>query len=462
MDTNRPGFIATLLIVCVTGCAGPHKLARDEQLSLSSQPRIHAVHHGPATVFVVREPAATAAVLDASADSGGSDGTRLQHDQPVDPAPYVKSRLVRALQANLHLANVRAAPDAVANDDLKTLKDVFKTGVVLDVRTMKWGRDDSRGYYSVRARMVRLEDSTVLWKTTCNARWLNDHKPFGAQLRVASDDCAARLSARVLGKDRRPVLVTGHAIPAEGLPAIPRIVADEQPIELPGLEMTPEERTQFEDERSARIDSRTKMSFGGAGADPRVVVGCAFFLPVCVVAGAAAVAVGWGINRTAASAREPSLIPERDSARLAAMLKEQTTSASLAERVSRLPESASVPAAMEAGFPRLVVRMRGALTDFSGRRIGVSIVAQAQAFPSPGTAWEPTEHRYEISALAWTAKDDEVVRQEIDEALDALADSIGSAYSPRLPGGTVNEPGKSVEARGPAPEDARQLAHQQQ
>src|SRR6266704_1069236 len=226
VKTNHHRFIASLLIVSITGCAGPHKLARDDQISLSSQPEIHAVHHRPATIFAAREPTTTAVLLDTPADPAVSESTRPQREQPEDPAPRVKSRLVGALQANLKLTNVDTVSDPLQNDDVKTLEDVFKTGVVLDVRTMKWGRDGYRGYYTVRARMVRLEDSSVLWKTTCSARWANDWKqPLAAQLRMASDDCAAQLSAKVLGKDPKPVAVTGHVIPAEGLPSVPRIVA---------------------------------------------------------------------------------------------------------------------------------------------------------------------------------------------------------------------------------------------
>jgi len=122
--------------------------------------------------------------------------------------------------------------------------------------------------------MVRLDDSTVLWKTTCSARWLDDGKPLGAQLNVASDDCAVQLSAKALGRDR-PVSVTGHTIPAGGLPSAPRIVVDEHPIELTGFEMTPEERAQFEVQRSARIDQQAEVRL--SGGDKREGSYCALF-----------------------------------------------------------------------------------------------------------------------------------------------------------------------------------------
>src|SRR5258707_5394616 len=139
--------IAGLLIVSITACAGPNKLARDEQLALSSQPKIHAVHHRPAAAFAAREPITTAALRDTPADPTVGESTRPQREQPEDPAPRVKSRLVSALQANLKLTNVGTVSDPLQNDDVKTLKDVFKTGVVLDVRTMKWGGDDYQGNY---------------------------------------------------------------------------------------------------------------------------------------------------------------------------------------------------------------------------------------------------------------------------------------------------------------------------
>src|SRR6059036_1999054 len=107
------------------------------------------------------------------------------------------------------------------------------------------------------------------------------------------------------------MLVTGHAIPAEGLPSVPRIVVAEQPIELTGFEMTPEERARFEEQRSARIDSRAEVSLGGGGGDPRGILICVLLLPVCIVVIAGTMAVVSGVKHAKASAREPSLIPEQ-------------------------------------------------------------------------------------------------------------------------------------------------------
>jgi hypothetical protein len=421
---RRP--IASLLIVSMTGCAVP--LVHEDRVSLSSQPKIHSVHHRPAAGFVVREPTVVAAPTDTPANPTVGERSRLQRVLPEDPAPRVKSRLVGALQANLNLTNVHTVPSPLENDDVNTLKDAFETGVVLDVRTMKWGGDDSRVSYYARARMVRLEDSTVLWKAACSARSANGEGSLEVNLLKAADDCAAQLSARLLGKKYMPVSVAGHAVPVEGLPNAPQIVLDVGPIELAGIEMTPEERAQFEERRAARIARHTEMESG------RMVVGmldprCLVLLPVCFVALGAAGAAA----HSRASAREPSLIPEENGARLASLLKKHATGVSLATRILRSFEFASVSAAVEAGSPRLVVRMKAARLEYVGTRIRVTIVAQAQAFPSTGARWEPTEHRYEFPSRAWTTNDAELVRREIDGALDALAESISWTYLSKLP-----------------------------
>lgn len=80
-----------------------------------------------------------------------------------------------------------------------------------------------------------------------------------------------------------------------------------------------------------------------------------------------------------------------------------------------------------------------------------------------GVEWAPTEHRYEFASLAWTVNDGELVRREINGALDAPAESIWLTYyvPAKLPDETVKEPRKSVQAAGPLLEDFRQLLNQQ-
>lgn len=88
-------------------------------------------------------------------------------------------------------------------------KETFRTGAVLDVRTMKWGIDNNRAKYSARARLVRLADSTILWEATCNefvadkakpgptmeALTANDGELLKTKLGEAADLCADQLWA---------------------------------------------------------------------------------------------------------------------------------------------------------------------------------------------------------------------------------------------------------------------------
>lgn len=214
MTTIARTAISALTLTLVAGCAGQQtRLASADLRSLSSQTQIHVVHHLPARIFWVEGSGYTAVGVLISplvVIAQGQESQKLRDDlRLADPAPHVKDRLMRALQTNLNLTNARAVSDPPKNDDVETLKQVFRTGVVLDVRTMKWGIDNNRAKYSARARLVRLADSTIFWEATCNefvadkgkprptreALTANDGELLKAKLRVAADGCADQLSA---------------------------------------------------------------------------------------------------------------------------------------------------------------------------------------------------------------------------------------------------------------------------
>lgn len=418
VKTSYRRTIAAFLVVSMAGCAAPRQLAREHRPSFSPQTKVHAVHYAPAEVFMPRDhTAASLALRTPGVRETMRMGEALQRSKAVvDPAPQLESRLVRALQANVHLANVQIATDLPPNDDVGTLKELFKTGNVLDVRTMKWGYTN----YSARARLVDLSDSTILWEATCSV-------PAAAGLHKAAEDCAAQLAGAALGVSRKAVSVRG-AVPDAHLLAPPRIEVDGQPVQITGFDISAEERAKYEEQRAARIDAAGDAAARRATGGPPLAQ-CVLLLPCLVATGAAAVVAG-GVARAKASA-EPSLIPEKEGARLEAVLKERATSAALAERMRRLSWPASAPAAAQAATPRLVVRLKAAQAAPGGR--GVFIVAQAQAFPAAGAEWAPTEHRYELSSAAWTANDPASVQGEVDGALDALAESITWTYLSILP-----------------------------
>lgn len=217
MCTIARAAIPASILMLLAACAGQQtRLTPDDLRSLSSQPQVHVVHHMPARAFWVEGSGYTAVGVLLSplvVIAQGHESMKLREDLRLDdPAPRVKERLIHALPTNS--ANMRVVSTPPKNDDVGTLKEFFQTGVVLDVRTMKWGIDNNRAKYSARARLVRLADSAVVWEATCNefiagkaeprptreALVANDGELLKARLREAADGCADQLAAWATGK----------------------------------------------------------------------------------------------------------------------------------------------------------------------------------------------------------------------------------------------------------------------
>jgi hypothetical protein len=246
------------------------------------------------------------------------------------------------------------------------------------------------------------------------------------------------------GKKSQPPAYVSSAdhIPVGGLPAVPRIVVDEQPLELFGFGLTPAERKKFDEERSQRIHGRGKQQAQRDldNVDKQLPFMCAVLLPLCPLFLPMTYGVAWTMGhawgRVEGAVQEPSLIPRRDGLRLAAAFKERATGASLQERTARLAGTGSRPAAGDEALPRLVIRLTAVQLNYRGREIHITAGAQAQAFASPSTSWTPTEHVYKSHARsldAWISDNDALVIQEIEDALDALARNIWETYSPKQP-----------------------------
>jgi hypothetical protein len=206
----------TLLAACA---AQPPAPMMGDELALSLQPQIHAVHHESQRSFSVQSTGyIVAAVLLPTplvflAASADGDGLKREYGLE-DPVARMKQRLVSSLESSLKLTNVTAVSAPLLDDDIETLKRAFENGVVLDVRTVRWGIDNNRGSYSARARLVRLADSSVLWEATCHdlvagragatrtraALVANNGELLKSELREAADACADQLAGWVSGK----------------------------------------------------------------------------------------------------------------------------------------------------------------------------------------------------------------------------------------------------------------------
>ncbi len=216
------GISAVMLVaeLTIAGCAGQQaRLTAENRKSLSSQPEVHAVHHSPSRVFTYESTgysAASALFTPLLAIAQVYEGTGLQRDLRLeDPVQRAQDRLVSKLQAHFNVTNVHVVPDPPKNDQIATLKQVFQKGLVLDIRTMNWGLDNSRAMYSARARLLRLEDSTLLWQATCKyvadatlpspsmaSLKANDGELLKTKLLDAADGCADQLSAWAIAEDR--------------------------------------------------------------------------------------------------------------------------------------------------------------------------------------------------------------------------------------------------------------------
>jgi len=212
--------VATVVVaglLLLTGCAGQMaRLDAEDRKALSSEPEVHAVHHKLRFGFAVDSTGHRATGILVSplfAIVGASQGMALEKEFGLeDPAPQVKARLVTALQSDLGVASVRVVDEPPVDDAVTTLDRQIRTGIVLDVLTLKWGLYNARAQYSARARLIRLSDARILWEATCKSvAGAKEPSPemqalkakggelLKAKVGEAATTCADQLSAWMVG-----------------------------------------------------------------------------------------------------------------------------------------------------------------------------------------------------------------------------------------------------------------------
>lgn len=204
-------FVASFL---AAGCAGQQvQLGDADRRGLASQP-VHAVHYPPARIFFVESSGYTTAavlfsplvVLAQTAESR-SLASELELEDPVG---RVKERLSAALESRTKVNRVASPPE---RSDPETLRKVLGSGLVLEVRTEKWGIDNNRAKYAAGVHLLRLSDGATLWQAVCNDSIADKDKPsptldelkadrgelLKAKLGQAADACAEQLAGWALG-----------------------------------------------------------------------------------------------------------------------------------------------------------------------------------------------------------------------------------------------------------------------
>lgn len=202
-------------ISVLAGCAGQHvQLGAADREALASQP-VHAVHYPAARIFFVESSGYTTAavlfspliVLAQAAESR----SLMSELEPEDPVGRVKERLSAALESYAKVNRVASPPE---RRDPETLRKVLGDGLVLEVRTEKWGIDNNRAKYAASAHLLRLSDGATLWQAVCSDSIADKEKPgptldelkanrgelLKGKLGQAADACAEQLAGWALGR----------------------------------------------------------------------------------------------------------------------------------------------------------------------------------------------------------------------------------------------------------------------
>ena len=209
----------------VAGCAPRFVgIDRDTLLRLKDQPEIRVVRHPP-PAFDLGNPGNT--VLGSVFGlSGGSPVAGPQGTGEIarafgltDPARTVQDRFTASLAFELGLSSLRPVDNVVSGDGFDDLQKAFGTGVVLDLKTMRWGISPDPQFgtryrvdYAARARLVRVEEATVVWQGACDASereaergatlgelTADDAERLTEKFRDAAQACADELLGQILG-----------------------------------------------------------------------------------------------------------------------------------------------------------------------------------------------------------------------------------------------------------------------
>jgi len=140
-----------------------------------------------------------------------------------DPVFRVRDRFLAGLAADLGIAQP-SAQEVFESDDIEVLRqELGSSGLVLDFRTLNWGIGATSNLvgankygvgYIGGARLIRLEESKILWKGLCMSGTRDDKKATlvtlqendGALLKEwlaeAAEVCADSLLSQFAGKNR--------------------------------------------------------------------------------------------------------------------------------------------------------------------------------------------------------------------------------------------------------------------
>jgi hypothetical protein len=135
---------------------------------------INVVHYTPPDMTVpLNEYVVGLAAFAVSSLQAHAESERLQKELALtDPTLQVTTLVVESLRRSLPEKSF-TAPVSVDSDDKDRRKPNVGSGLVLDIKTLKWGLTEvlGAGYYYVpyqgRARLLRFPEGKVIWQEFC-------------------------------------------------------------------------------------------------------------------------------------------------------------------------------------------------------------------------------------------------------------------------------------------------------
>jgi len=98
------------------------------------------------------------------------DKTALESHCWTDPITDLQERFVSAMQSGAGLENVRSMEAPHSQDDIEYLRKLYGNAWVIDFKTIGCERASDApapSSFSARSRLIRLEDSSIIWQGVC-------------------------------------------------------------------------------------------------------------------------------------------------------------------------------------------------------------------------------------------------------------------------------------------------------
>src|SRR5215831_4247685 len=196
-----------------------------EELARLNGQTVKAIHYS-GSPFQVMTGTAKVGMMAGGLLGGGfaafqteSTGDEMRKDYSLDdPILRVKAHFLTEVRTSLRLDTIDSVQTLPSSSDMDDLRAAFSKGTLFDFQSTNWHLTDyPLGYYRIeyraRARLIRRDDSRVLWEGACNfagkeptvSMTLDDFKANNAailrqSLNEAPDACVQELLSQFLGK----------------------------------------------------------------------------------------------------------------------------------------------------------------------------------------------------------------------------------------------------------------------